>query len=53
MGKRRFLNTKAQTVDRVTDDMLAGNEGLLYHVTMKHQVDLSPASLCSGVGRKL
>jgi hypothetical protein len=38
----QLVNKKAQMVDRVTDDMLLGHEGLIFHVTMKHQVDLSP-----------
>jgi hypothetical protein len=33
---------EAVRVERVTDDMLAGYEGKLYHVSMKHKVDLSP-----------
>jgi hypothetical protein len=47
----RFLEHRLSTdanevvavrVERVTDDMLAGCEGKLYHVSMKHKVDLSP-----------
>jgi hypothetical protein len=47
----RFLEQRLSTdankveavrVERVTDDMLAGYEGKLYHVSMKHKVDLSP-----------
>jgi hypothetical protein len=33
---------EAVQVDRVTDDMLAGYEGKLYQVSLKHKVDLSP-----------
>jgi hypothetical protein len=33
---------EAVQVDRVTDDMLAGHEHKLYHVSLKHKVDLSP-----------
>jgi hypothetical protein len=36
------LKVTAKPVQRVTDDMLAGYSGLLYHVTLPHQVDLSP-----------
>ncbi len=35
-------NLKAQQVDRVTDDMLVGQEGLLYRVFATHRIDLSP-----------
>src|SRR5436309_847426 len=47
----RFLEQRLSTdankveavrVERITDDMLAGFEGKLYHVSMKHKVDLSP-----------
>src|SRR5258705_2331392 len=35
------LKVVAKPVQRVTDDMLAGYDGLLYHVTLPHQIDLS------------
>jgi hypothetical protein len=36
------LGSPARTVERVTDDMLAGFTGLLFHVPMKHKIDISP-----------
>lgn len=39
---QRYLKTIAKPVERVTDDMLAGYDGRLYHVTFSHKVDLSP-----------
>jgi hypothetical protein len=46
LGQIRFLaqhfNAKAETVERVTDDMLAGFEGKIFVVSAKYKVDLSP-----------
>jgi hypothetical protein len=36
------LGVKAEQVDRVTDDMLVGREGVLYRVYASHRIDLSP-----------
>jgi hypothetical protein len=36
------LGIKVQAVDRVTDDMLIGKDGLLYRVYAAHRIDLSP-----------
>lgn len=36
------LGVPAEEVDRVTDDMLLGKEGVLYRVFASHRIDLSP-----------
>jgi hypothetical protein len=36
------LNSPVEKVDRVTDDMLVGESGKLFHVYAAHRIDLSP-----------
>lgn len=36
------LDLKAEPVDRITDDMLVGREGVLYRIYAAHRIDLSP-----------
>lgn len=39
---KQVSGLEVETVGKVTDDMLLGSEGLLFHVHAEHQIDLSP-----------